>query len=357
MPTRRTSLRRASSPPGAGAAPSRWTLLLLLLLWTPLAASARTDSAPGTSTRTTQQLCSAIANRLASVDMTECLEAELSATGASSVGGWPIVTRDFSPPAPRTPAWLLELLDLPRVEQPGRVLLVGGMHGDELSATSIVFHWIAELEKAGAGRPPGREHRDDRDDDLPLHWRIAPLLNPDGLLQRPAVRMNAHGVDLNRNFPTTNWFNESRDYWERQTGKDPRRYPGPYPVSEPESRWLAEEIDRFQPDVVVSVHAPYNNVDFDGPPDAPDRLGPLQLRLMGTYPGSLGRYAGVSRRIPVVTIELPHAGIMPSAGDQLGILGDLVDYLSEKIASQRGVHAVPPADLGEADGASSTGGR
>jgi hypothetical protein len=227
------------------------------------------------------------------------------------------------------------LLDLPNPEPPGRVLLVGGMHGDELSATTIVFKWIGQLDRAGAGRPPGNAPPNDREDDLPLHWRIAPLVNPDGLLQRPAVRMNSHGVDLNRNFPTADWFSESKDYWERRTGKDPRRYPGPYPMSEPESRWLAEEIDRFQPDVVVSIHAPYNNVDFDGPPAAPDRLGPLQLSLMGTYPGSLGRYAGVSRQIPVVTIELPHAGIMPSQKDQHGILGDLVDYLSEKIAAQR----------------------
>ena len=56
---------------------------------------------------------------------------------------------------------------------------------------------------------------------------------------------------------------------------------------------------------------------------------------MGTFPGSLGRYAGISRQIPVVTIELPHAGIMPSDADQTNILSDLVEYLRQKIAGQR----------------------
>ncbi|MGP8154830.1 MAG: M14 family zinc carboxypeptidase [Smithella sp.] len=31
---------------------------------------------------------------------------------------------------------------------------------------------------------------------------IAPLLNSDGFLSTPSTRVNANGVDINRNFPT-----------------------------------------------------------------------------------------------------------------------------------------------------------
>jgi hypothetical protein len=41
-------------------------------------------------------------------------------------------------------------------------------------------------------------------------WRFIPVLNPDGLLAKPARRMNANGVDLNRNFPTPQWAKEAK---------------------------------------------------------------------------------------------------------------------------------------------------
>lgn len=33
----------------------------------------------------------------------------------------------------------------------------------------------------------------------------------------------------------------------------------------------------------------------------------LYKNLMGTYPGSLGNYAGIYLGVPVITLELPHA--------------------------------------------------
>jgi hypothetical protein len=55
------------------------------------------------------------------------------------------------------------------------------------------------------------------------------------------------------------------------------------------------------------------------------------LNLLGTYPGSLGRYAGVLKQIPVVTIELPYAGIMPKPKEISHIWGDLIRWLREHI--------------------------
>ena len=193
------------------------------------------------------------------------------------------------------------------------MLLIGGIHGDEYSSVSIVFKFMKKLEKHHSGL---------------FHWKLVPVMNPDGLLQRKSQRMNVRGVDLNRNFPTPNWYKESHHYWVNKTRKNPRRYPGPAPLSEPESQWLAKEIAEFQPDVIVSIHAPYGILDFDGPSKrAPERFGELYLNLLGTYPGSLGNYAGVHKEIPVVTIELPYAGIMPSRGEIRHIWLDLVRWL------------------------------
>ena len=103
------------------------------------------------------------------------------------------------------------------------------------------------------------------------------MLNPDGLLAPKPTRVNAGGVDLNRNFPTPGWAEEAPVYWEKRTRKDPRRWPGHTPLSEPESRFLHQQMDQFQPQLVVSIHAPYGVLDFDGPHDPPLRLGRLRM--------------------------------------------------------------------------------
>ena len=91
------------------------------------------------------------------------------------------------------------------------------------------------------------------------------------------------------------------------------------------------EIQRFQPDVIVAVHAPHGIIDYDGPKNGPYKLGRLYLNLLGTYPGSLGNYAGVQMEIPVVTIELPYAGIMPKPQEVAHIWRDLVSWLRKNI--------------------------
>jgi len=246
--------------------------------------------------------CLRIADKLASVNYDECLKRRLEAGSGISVKGAPILYKEYPPLNSRRPL--------------GRVLLVGGIHGDEYSSVSIVFKWMGILDVHHSGM---------------FHWRFVPLLNPDGLLRKDSQRMNANNVDLNRNFPMQDWLQLTHDYWINKTNSNPRRFPGAGPLSEPETAWLAQEIDRFQPDVVVSVHAPHGVVDYDGPKDGPYKLGRLYLRLIGTYPGSLGNYAGVQRNTPVVTIELPFAGIMPTPAEVSNIWRDLVRWLVKNI--------------------------
>ena len=51
---------------------------------------------------------------------------------------------------------------------------------------------------------------------------------------------------------------------------------------------------------------------------------------LGVFPGSLGSYAGLDLKVPVITVELPQAGIMPSKEDIRGMWEDLVAWLQQR---------------------------
>lgn len=249
-----------------------------------------------------QDTCQRIARKLASVGLRECLQRKLTHSGEVSENNTPLLIKEYPPLQDREPQ--------------ARILLLGGVHGDEYSSVTIMFKWMSILDEHHSGL---------------FHWKIAPLVNPDGLLQTKSQRMNANGVDLNRNFPNGHDDAASLDYWEKHAWKDPRRYPGKHPMSEAETRWIYQLIEQFRPHAIVAVHAPYGIVDFDGPPKPPTHLGPLHLRLLGTYPGSLGNFAGEQLNIPVVTVELPYAGIMPSDQEIARIWVDLVAWLIHNV--------------------------
>ena len=244
-------------------------------------------------------ICDDFSQKLPNVKRAMCQAAQLRASSAKSVNGLPIYVRDVGPQT-----------------APMRVLVVGGMHGDELSSASLALYWIGLAQAA-----PGN-----------TRWRFVPALNPDGLLAQPATRANANGVDLNRNFPTPNWDRDARIYWEKTTRKDPRRWPGQRALSEPESRFLHSEMQRFKPHVIVSIHAPYGLLDFDGPSAPPSRLGRLYLDQVGIYPGSLGNYGGVHNGMPVVTIELPNAMRTPLDAEMRQMWQDLERWMGERVA-------------------------
>ena len=106
--------------------------------------------------------------------------------------------------------------------QPGRtVLVVGCIHGDECAGEAVT----RRLGRPARGR-----------------LLIVDDLNPDGHAR--GTRGNAHGVDLNRNFPSQ---------WRRLRGGT---YSGPRPLSEPESRAARALIRRERPDVTLWFHQP-----------------------------------------------------------------------------------------------------
>jgi len=268
------------------------SLLLLLLFHTAVKAE------------TVANACHQISDKLSSVSYKECFSNQLTNSGHSSNQNLPLLIKEYPP--------------LNRRKPQARILILGGIHGDEYSSVSVVFKWMNTLNKYHSGL---------------FHWKVAPLINPDGLLRKHSRRTNGNGVDLNRNFSPGNNKSASLNYWKKRTRNDKRRYPGPSPLSEPESRWVQQLIEDFKPDAIVAVHAPFGILDFDGPHKAPKHLGPLHLKLLGTYPGSLGNYAGIQLGKPVITIELPYAGIMPTRQEVSKIWVDLVRWLKRNVKS------------------------
>ncbi len=246
--------------------------------------------------------CRNLVRRLPNLGMPLCTQAALQDSGARSVKGLPLYTRDIRPEAPKQ-----------------RVLVIGAIHGDELSSASVAFHWIALAQDPLITLPQ------------PIHWRFIPVLNPDGLFHQPPRRMNHNGVDLNRNFPTPNWERDAAIYWNQRVRKDPRRWPGPRAMSEPETKFVHAQMVDFKPDLIVSIHAPYGVLDFDGPSVPPSKLGRLYLDQVGIFPGSLGNYGGVHKGVPVVTVELPNAMRTPLDSETRQMWVDLLRWMSERL--------------------------
>lgn len=131
---------------------------------------------------------------------------------------------------------------------------------------------------------------------------LMPIANPDGVAKYS--RLNAHGVDLNRNFDSSN----------RRNG----RKNGPHALSEPEARVIHKVIEKYSPDRIVSIHQmmewtvdsnhPPGMLDYDGPGEALANIMAqyckLPIERWGSEPGSLGSYVGIDLGIPIVTPEL-----------------------------------------------------
>ena len=246
--------------------------------------------------------CTPLSVRLPKVSQSECLNSAIRPTGSLSFNGFPILEKNFAADVRR--------------KNPLKILLLGGIHGDEQTASAVVFKWLALMHKTGTQE---------------FQWKVAPIVNPDGLLATKPKRVNARGVDLNRNFPTPNWQQDAPRYWAKVTRSDPRRYPGKAPISEPESRWIYDTIETYKPDVIISVHAPFGVLDLDGPVTPPKRFGRLWYNRVGVYPGSLGNYSGLHKDIPVVTIELPNATQMPPDAEIARIWQDMQGWIRRNI--------------------------
>jgi protein MpaA len=115
-------------------------------------------------------------------------------------------------------------------------LVVGVIHGDERAGLRIV----RALKREAAQDPAALAGTQ--------LW-VIDTVNPDGL--RAHTRKNAHGVDLNRNFPYR---------WRDDVPHSSGYYPGRRPASEPETRAVMAFVRRIQPDLSVFYHQPWGAV-------------------------------------------------------------------------------------------------
>jgi murein peptide amidase A len=188
-----------------------------------------------------------------------------------------------------------------------KTLILSMVHPDEITPLYLGFK-LAHFFK---------DHESELKDS---HVILAPVVNPDGHFRKPITRMNSRGVDLNRNFDTPLWREKAVKEWNTTLRKNPRRFPGNTPNSEEETKFQVDLIERYKPTKILSVHAPLNVMDYDGPSSLTlDRFAKeyvhecyqlrnqIKAKSTGFFPGSLGNYSGVERGIPTVTLELPSA--------------------------------------------------
>ncbi len=159
-----------------------------------------------------------------------------------------------------------------------RILVIGVFHGDEPQGEFLINEYI---KRNSATR-----------------LLFIPCLNPDGKALNS--RTNSHGVDLNRNFPTQNWeLTEKNEF-----------FGGDNPASEIETRFLTEVIDRYMPELILTLHAPFKVVNYDGPAEEiAQKISeiinyPVEKSIGYPTPGSFGTYCGIEKNIPTITLEL-----------------------------------------------------
>ena len=105
---------------------------------------------------------------------------------------------------------------------------------------------------------------------------------------------------MNRNFPTENWELTERNEF----------FGGESPASEIETRFIIDVIEKYQPKEIVTLHAPFKIVNYDGnAKDLAEKISaiidyPVEGNIGYPTPGSFGTYAGLEKKIPTITLEL-----------------------------------------------------
>lgn len=172
------------------------------------------------------------------------------------------------------------------VKSKRHIYLIGGTHGDEVEGVYVLkelFKWLKS---------------DHTLEELPIV--VVPILNPDGY--RAGTRVNSHAVDLNRNYPSSNWSEQARKA---------KYNPGPEALSEPENQFLVKLFNKFKPGFVLSFHSWKPLLNFNG--DAQEIAD--YLSSYNEYktvpdvgyptPGSLGTFVPETYDCGVLTFECP----------------------------------------------------
>lgn len=195
----------------------------------------------------------------------------------------------------------INLIKLENSDYDKKLLIIGVFHGDEVQGEYFINSYLKKSCEVGKNS---------------LYF--VPKLNPSG------VRKNLNNVDLNRNFPTKNWElgDKNSDY-----------FGGFKPASEIETKYLVDLIEKNDFSAIITIHAPYKTVNYDGPAENLARktseiVGyPVSSDIGYATPGSFGTYCGKERQIPTLTIEIDEEENMELLNKKFHIL---FDYLKNE---------------------------
>jgi len=166
---------------------------------------------------------------------------------------------------------------------PRHVLVLGGVHGSEygVPVASSYLVWLrAHLDAVPAG----------------TQIDVVTCLNPDG--RAKGQKLNARGVDLNRNFPASNWRKQTNS--GRRAG------------SEPETQAMMRLLASRRYVRIISLHSKGGVVDYDGPGGytlarriaKAAKMPVVHLASYQVFRGSMGSYVPQRYRTPIITWEL-----------------------------------------------------
>jgi murein peptide amidase A len=189
------------------------------------------------------------------------------------------------------------------------IVVLASIHGDEPETTVVVSEALRCILRGD------------------LQAAVILCGNPDGMLR--GTRGNGRGVDLNRNFPTSNWSPDPVCYKTRANdARDIALSPGAEPASEPETRALLALFERLNPRAVVSLHAALACIDDAEGSHLGRQLAarcalPLLTEIGYPTPGSMGTWA-TEQRLTLVTWELEAASLYDLKDRHVPILTDLM---------------------------------
>ncbi|HET8991477.1 MAG TPA: DUF2817 domain-containing protein [Candidatus Saccharimonadales bacterium] len=184
------------------------------------------------------------------------------------------------------------------------VLFIGAMHGAEQNSGNLLNQWIPDIDANPGKIPAGRT------------IVVIPIINPDGYAADN--RLNAQGIDLNRNFPANGW---TEQVTEPLSGNTMTNDGGPYPLSAPESAALATFYETYKPRLTLTFHSHAGIVEAN---DAGDSIAlgaeyanladyrAIPTYLIGNFfdystTGAFEDWANDKFNLPVLVVELESA--------------------------------------------------
>ena len=192
-----------------------------------------------------------------------------------------------------------------------KTFIIGGIHGSEPQSAEICELYLKDIK--------------DKPFQKDCFLILIPCINPDGIEAK--TRVNANGVDLNRNFPTSGWQNIP-------TANNNAYYPGIKPASEPETKIIVNLINKVNFKKFIAIHTnhviqfphpPMVNYDGEQSRELAEKMslatGLITQKDMG-YPshGSLGSWIGKDLKKIAVTLELDNSKLAQELYKNNGML-------------------------------------